>query len=158
MHLAEFNFGTLRYPWGDPRIAGFENALDQVNGVAACSPGFVWRMPDDETEAAQEASDGPLADRPNTASTLSIWTGAAPLYQFVTKTLHARIMAGRNAWFVPGDSGFLVCWWVAVGHRPDVAEGMTRWRQLQQSGETKDTFGANGLRQAALAETGLKSE
>ncbi len=156
-HLAEFNFGTLRYPWGDPRIAGFEAALDQVNAIAARSPGFIWRMPDDDMDAAQTNPDGPLADRPNTASTLSIWTGAAPLYRFVTKTLHARIMAGRKAWFVPGDSGFLVCWWVPAGHRPDVAEGMARWRHLMQAGDTCEIFSGKGLQRAALAETGQKT-
>ena len=102
-HLAEFNFGTLRYPWGDPRIAGFETALDQVNAIAARSPGFVWRMPDDAMDAAQTDPDGPLADRPNTASTLSVWTGAAPLYRFVTKTLHARIMARWRHLMQAGD-------------------------------------------------------
>ncbi len=156
-HLAEFNFGTLRYPWGDPRIAGFEAALDQVNAIAARSPGFVWRMPDDDMDAVQTNPDGPLADRPNTASTLSVWTGAAPLYRFVTKTLHARIMAGRTAWFVPGDSGFLVCWWVPVGQRPGVAEGMARWRHLMQAGDTHEIFGGKGLQRAALAETGQKT-
>lgn len=152
MHLAEFNFGTLRYPWGDPRIAGFEMAIDQVNCIAARSPGFVWRMPDDDMDAVQNDPDGPLADRPNTASTLSVWTGAAPLYRFVTKTLHARIMAGAPDWFVPGDSGFLVCWWVPEGHLPDVAEGMERWDVVQKHGETGKVFAAKGLRAAALAE------
>ncbi len=153
-HLAEFNFGTLRYPWGDPRIAGFEDAVDQVNAIAARSPGFVWRMSDDDMDAVQNDPHGPLGERPNTASTLSVWTGAAPLYRFVTKTLHARIMARQHEWFMPGDSGFLVCWWIAATHRPDVAEGMARWRDLQKHGETKDVFGANGLTIAAHAEAG----
>ncbi|MEJ8560973.1 DUF3291 domain-containing protein [Yoonia sp. GPGPB17] len=39
VYLAEFNFGTLRYPWGDQRIAGFEDAVDQVNAIGARSPG-----------------------------------------------------------------------------------------------------------------------
>ncbi len=155
MHLAEFNFGTLRYPWGDPRLAGFEDALDQVNAIAARSPGFVWRMPDAAMEAAQQDPNGALADQPNTASTLSVWEGATPLYQFVTKTLHARIMAGRAAWFVPGNSGFLVCWWVPEGHHPDVAEGMARWRKVQNAGDNHDAFGSNGLVAAASAETAV---
>jgi hypothetical protein len=151
-HLAEFNFGTLRYPFGDPRIAGFENAIAQVNRIAARSPGFVWRMSDDDMDAVQNDSVGPLADRPNTASTLSVWQGAAPLYQFVTQTLHAKIMAGREDWFVPGDSGFLVCWWVPEGYRPSVVEGMERWRVLQSDGESKDVFGTKGLVDAARVE------
>ena len=95
MHLAEFNFGTLRHPWGDPRISGFEIALDQVNAIGARSPGFVWRLIDDDMDFAQEDPNGALADRPNTAFTLSVWEGAAPLYNFVTKTLHVRSCPAR---------------------------------------------------------------
>ena len=148
-HLAEFNFGTLRYPWGDPRIAGFENAVAQVNAIGARSPGFVWRMPDDQMEFAQEDPAGVLFDRPNTASTLSVWEDAGTLYRFVTKTLHARIMKGAPDWFVPGDSGHLVCWWVPEGYRPDVAEGLAKWHILQDRGEDENTFGAKGLKALA---------
>ncbi len=153
-HLAEFNFGTLAYPWDDPRIAGFQNAIAQVNAIAERSPGFVWRLSDDDMEATQEDTTGPLADRPNTASTLSVWADAPALYQFVTKTLHARIMRGAPDWFVPGDSGFLVCWWVPVGTRPSVAEGMAQWHQLQQEGESAARFGGKSLKAYALADTG----
>lgn len=148
-HLAEFNFGTLRYPWGDPRIAGFEDAVDQVNAIGARSPGFIWRLPDGDMEFAQEDASGALVDRPNTASTLSIWQDAGSLYRFVTKTLHARIMTGAPDWFVPDDSGHLVCWWVPDGYRPDVAEGLQKWQVLQTQGETKDVFGAKGLKALA---------
>jgi len=149
--LAEFNFGTLRYPWGDPRIAGFEDAVDQVNAIGARSPGFIWRLPDDDMEFAQEDPSGPLKDRPNTASTLSVWENAGSLYRFVTKTLHARIMKGAPEWFVPGDSGHLVCWWVPQGHRPDVAEGMEKWHILQSHGADENIFDANGLKALATA-------
>lgn len=152
-HLAEFNFGTLRYPWGDPRIAGFEDAVDQVNAIGARSPGFIWRLPDDDMDAAQNDPNGPLRNRPNTASTLSIWEEPVALYQFVTKTLHARIMKGAPDWFVPGDSGHLVCWWVPVGSRPRVAEGMQMWQTLQERGETEFVFGANQLKTLASQST-----
>ena len=149
MHLAEFNFGTMSFPWGEPRIAGFEDAIDQVNAIGARSPGFVWRMPDDLMEATQEDPLGPLADRPNTASTLSVGEDAPSRYHFVTRTLHARGMKGASEWFVPGDSGHLVCWWVPEDARPSVAEGMDHWHDLQQYGETEHVFGARRL--AALA-------
>ena len=153
LYLAEFNFGTLKYDWSDPRLAGFENALDQVNAIGARSPGFVWRMPDDEMEHAQEDPQGPLKDRPNTASTLSVWEDAPSLYRFVTKTLHARVMKGARDWFVVGDSGHLVCWFVEAGHRPTVDEGMAQWRKLQAYGETENLFDAKGLKARALLNT-----
>ena len=150
MHLAEFNFGTLAYPWGDPRIAGFENAVARVNDIGARSPGFVWRLSDDDMDAAQNDPHGALSNRPNTASTLSVWEDPAALYHFVTRTLHARIMKGAPNWFVAGDSGHLVCWWVVEGSRPTVAEGMARWGVLQKHGPTQSTFGALQLKALAL--------
>ncbi len=41
------NMGFLLHPHGDPRIAGFEDNLDHINGVADRSNGFVWRLKDD---------------------------------------------------------------------------------------------------------------
>jgi len=145
-HLASFNFGTMRYPWDDPRVADFQNALDRVNDIGARSPGFVWRLDDDAMEATQDDHAGPLADRPNTASTLSVWEGPAQLWHFVENTLHAKFMARRGEWFVPDDSGYFVGWWVPIGHRPSVAEGMNRWRDVQANGDTEAAFGASGLR------------
>ena len=150
MPLAEFNFGTLRYPWDDPRLADFQDNLDRVNGLAQRSPGFVWMLDEDAMDATQNDPTGPLADRPNTASTLSVWDDAASLWHFVEKTLHGRFKARAGEWFEPGDSGHLVVWEVAPGHRPDVAEGMAQWRALQAEGASDRRFGATGLRRRAL--------
>ena len=43
-HIAQMNMGYLRHPFGDPRIAEFENNSDLVNGIADRSPGFIWRL------------------------------------------------------------------------------------------------------------------
>ena len=152
MHLAEFNFGTLAYPWGDPRVAGFVDAVAQVNAIGARSPGFIWRMPGEVMDAAQNDAGGALLDRPNTASTLSVWQDPAALYHFVTRTVHARIMKGAPDWFVPGDSGHLVCWWVTEGSEPSVAEGMARWHALQKHGDTEMIFGAQQLKALAMGD------
>lgn len=144
-HLAEFNFGTLAHDWEDPRVAGFVNGITQVNAIAERSPGFVWRLGDEEMGDVQEDSAGPLADRPLTASTLSVWETPADLWQFVEKTVHRRFMARAAEWFVPGDRGYFVAWWVPIGHRPTVTEGMQRWKQLDRDGESETVFGTTGL-------------
>jgi len=153
MPLAEFNFGTLKYPWDDPRLADFQDNLDRVNALGQRSPGFIWMLDGDDMEATQEDGQGPLADRPNTASTLSVWQDAASLWQFVDKTLHARFMARAGEWFVQGDSGHLVVWRVDAGHQPTVAEGMAQWKLLLADGPTADRFGGTQLRQLAKAST-----
>lgn len=145
-HVAEFNFGTLLYPWDDPRVADFQNGLDRVNEIGERSPGFVWRISDDEMEAVQEDPQGAMADRPNTASTLSVWQTPKALWHFVEKTLHARFMARSAEWFVAGDSGHCVGWWVPEGHKPTVAEGMQKWAELQRDGATQNAFDAATLR------------
>jgi len=126
MAIAEFNFGTLKYPWGDARLADFQDNLDRVNTIAQRSDGFIWMLPEEAMEAAQSDPHGPLADRPNTASTLSIWQSEAQLYQFVHKTLHARFLARGQEWYV----------------------------QLQANGPTAEVFGGKELAKRALAEKG----
>lgn len=149
MPLAEFNFGTLKYQWDDPRLADFQTNLDRVNGLGKRSPGFIWMLDGDEMEAEQEDGQGPLADRPNTASTLSVWKDAASLWHFVEKTLHAKFMTRADEWFRADDRGHLVIWRVADGHRPSVAEGMAQWQQLQANGPTSDRFDGPTLRKLA---------
>ena len=150
--LASFNFGTLRFPWDDPRVKDFQDNLDRVNSLAARSPGFVWRLDDAAMEAAQMDPEGPLKDRPNTASTLSVWEQPADLWHFVHRTLHSRFLARGAEWFVPGDRGHFVGWWIDRGHKPSVAEGMRMWDEVQANGDSADAFGAGRLRQ--LAEIG----
>ncbi|RYH03274.1 DUF3291 domain-containing protein [Salipiger sp. IMCC34102] len=145
MPLAELNFGTLRYPWDDPRIADFQNALDWVNLLAQRSDGFVWMLDGESMFEAQTELSGAFALRPNTASTLLVWRDADSLWSFVHKTVHAKFLARSAEWFVPDDSGHLVIWTVPQDHRPDLAEGLARWRALEQAGETAETFGARGL-------------
>lgn len=149
MPLAEFNFGTLRYPWGDARLADFQDNLERVNGLAQRVDGFIWMLPEAEMDAAQSDPNGPLGDRANTASTLSVWRDARSLWQFVDKTLHAKFLARGAEWYVDDDRGHLVIWEVADGHRPTVAEGMARWRDLQQNGSTETVFDGPRLREIA---------
>ncbi len=151
MPLAEFNFGTLKYDWDDPRLKDFQDNLDRVNNLGKRSPGFLWMLDGDSMEAEQQNWQGPLADRPNTASTLSVWRDAQSLWRFVDKTLHARFMARSDEWFKPDDRGHLVVWNVAEGHRPSVAEGMERWHDLQRFGPTETVFDGARLRALALS-------
>ncbi len=151
MALAEFNFGTLKYDWDDPRLSGFRDNLDLVNGIAARSDGFIWTLPADDMDATQSDPNGPLSDRPNTASTLSVWQDATTLWSFVNTTLHARFLKRAHEWFQEGDSGHLVVWRCAVDHQPTVAEAMEKWRALQSDGPSADVFGGAELKALSQA-------
>ena len=153
MHLAEFNFGTLKYDWDDPRVADFVNALDRVNGLAAQMPGFVWRLTDDEMDAAQNDPDGALGGNPRMASTLSVWESVAALEHFVWNTVHRSFYGRKAEWYDAIGNGNLVLWWVPEGHRPSAAEGMARWHYMKDQGYSDHAFGWSYLKDAQAWKT-----
>ena len=140
MHLAEFNIGTLKYDWDDPRVADFQNNLDRVYDIARRAPGYVWHMEGDDMEAAQLDPDGPLDGNPRTASTLSVWETAESLHHFVWKTVHKQFYDRRTEWYDPGQGMRLVMWWVDPGHHPTVTEAMERFHHLEKHGNTDHAF------------------
>ncbi len=159
MYLAEYNFGTLRYGWDDPRSAAFVDGLDLVNGVADRADGFVWRATDDDlgTDGAVPSDLAPkdrerLAHE-DLAATLSIWKSAEALEQFVWKTVHRQFYARKAEWYEAVGNGNLVLWWVTEGERPTFAEGMARWRHLQDNGNTDHAFGWSYLKEAQAWKT-----
>ena len=147
-HLAEFNVGTLRHDWDDPRTADFVAGLDRVNALAEASNGFVWRMKDDDSAATQAAVED---DR--LAWTLSVWDSVAALEHFVWNTVHRQYYARKAEWYDPAGNGNLVLWSVPEGHRPGFAEGMARWTHLRDHGESETAFNWAFAREAVLWKT-----
>jgi hypothetical protein len=140
-HLAELNFGTLRHDWDDPRIKAFVDGLDLVNGLAERAPGFVWRLTDDEMGAEQVGEGGAFGGNPRIASTLSVWRDVAALEHFVWNTVHRQFYARRAEWYDAVGNSNLVLWWVPVGARPNVAEGLARFAHLRDNGASDHAFG-----------------
>lgn len=143
-HLAEFNIGTLKHDWDDPRVADFRDNLDRVFAIAERSPGYVWHMKEVEMEAAQLDAAGLLGGNPRTASTLSVWQDLPSLDRFVWRTIHRRFYDRRAEWYGPQSewSGLrLVMWWIPAGHLPGIDEAVARLTQLARSGDCDSAFG-----------------
>lgn len=149
-HLAEFNIGTLRYDWDDPRVADFQNNLDRVYGIAAQSPGYVWHLDGDAMEAAQLEAEGVLGGNPRTASTLSVWEDAESLAHFTWNTLHKQFVDRKAEWYDLAEQGWgghrLVMWWVRPGHLPSVKEAVERLTYLADHGASDHAFGWDHLK------------
>lgn len=152
-HLAEFNIGILKHDWDDPRVKDFVDGLDLVNAVAARSPGFVWRLSDDDMDVAQNDQDGPLGGNPRTASTLSVWESVAALEAFVWNTVHRQFYARKDEWYDLSDALRFVMWWVPKGHRPTIAEAADRFRMLEINGPSNKAFGWRWVEEARLWRT-----
>ncbi len=145
MHLAELNLGILKHDWDDPRVQGFVDGIAIVNKVAERSDGFIWRMSDDDMDAAQRDPNGPFGN-PRTASTLSVWRDLNSLEHFVWNTVHKRFYDRRAEWYDAVDSLRFVLWQVPQGHRPDLVEAIARFRHLEANGDSEHAFGWDYLR------------
>lgn len=139
-HIAQMNWGILRADWDDPAVAEFVDNLDRVNGVAMRSPGFVWMMPEDEMDAAQNDPDGVFGGNPRTASTMSVWETPEALDSFVHKTVHASFMARAAQWYLPQTARQYVIWPVPAGHRPSLGEAKDRLDHLSTNGPTPQAY------------------
>jgi hypothetical protein len=139
MHLAQLNVGEILYPMDDPRMAGFADRLDAVNALADRSEGFIWRLVDDDPtyDAATELR---LPGDQDMLVNMSVWTGFEPLYRYVYKTVHAKIMRDRRNWFKPLKRRHLVLWWIEPGALPTLEDAAERLGHLDQHGATPFAF------------------
>jgi hypothetical protein len=135
-HLAQFNFARLVAPLEDPRIDGFRLELDRINALAEAQPGFVWRM----VGEGDTATDIRAFDDDLVLVNASVWQSAEHLAAFVFRSEHRAFLRQRRDWFEAIDEAYLVLWWVAAGHRPDLVECLERLSALQQCGATPHAF------------------
>jgi hypothetical protein len=135
--LAELNIARLRQPLEHPDTAEFVTALDEINALAECSPGFVWRLTDDSGHSSSyvRAYDDPLM-----IINLSVWASPDALHDFVFRTAHTPFLRRRREWFERMDEAFLVCWWIPAGHLPTVDDAMARLDGLRADGVSDEAF------------------
>jgi hypothetical protein len=137
MHLAQVNIAALKYPLDDPRVAGFVNGLDLVNGIAERSDGFVWRL----MEGNGDADDIGALDDPMVVVNLSVWRDPECLERFVWQTVHKQFYRRRAEWFSVLEKQHLAMWWVDEGHHPTLGEAKERLEYLDANGSSDFAFG-----------------
>lgn len=135
-HLAQMNIGRMLYPLDDPRMAGFMNALDEINALADRTPGFVWRL---QTEAGNATDLRPYEDVAMIVN-MSVWESIEALFTYAYTSKHVEFLRRRREWFEKMAESPLVLWWVPAGHIPTVAEGQERIARLHRDGPTPLAF------------------
>lgn len=138
-HVAQCNVGRVVSPLDHDDMAEFVTALDPVNAIAESSPGFVWRLKDEDGQSSSYV-DIPGSDDPLLIINYSIWEDLASLKHFVNQTDHVAYLRRRREWFEKLDVPTSVAWWVVAGTLPDVGEAYRRVRHLQEHGPTAEAF------------------
>lgn len=139
--FAQLNVARLRHPLDDARTAGFVDALDPINALAESSPGFVWRLVDDDGQSSSFVElPGDRGTDPLFVVNLSVWETPEQLREFVFGTQHRDFLRRRAEWFESFDGVYTVCWWVSAGHQPTAAEALDRLDKLDAEGSSREAF------------------
>lgn len=151
-HLAELNVGRLLAPPEDPRVAGFMNALDRVNGLGRRMPGFVWMM-EGSGEPGTGNTETAIGGDAHFISNLTVWETVETLEAFVWNTVHRQFYERRAEWFEVLGRMHFVMWWVPEGHRPTLPEALARLDHLRENGDSDVAFGWKYLKEAQAWKT-----
>jgi heme-degrading monooxygenase HmoA len=135
-HLAQVNIGRALGPIESPIMAEFVARLDEINALADASPGFVWRLQGDDGNATSIRA----YDDERILVNMSVWESLDALTAFVYASAHRPVMRRRREWFERFEGPYMALWWVAAGHRPDVAEARERLEHLRTHGPTPFAF------------------
>ena len=135
--LAQINIGRLTAPADDPRVADFIAALSHVNALADAAPGFVWRLVDETSAGAIDIRPTP---DPLLAVNMSVWEDAESLFAFVYRSAHTPFMGRRREWFQRFEGAYQALWWIEVGTRPTVDDGLARLWRLDRYGPSPWAF------------------
>jgi hypothetical protein len=135
--LAQLNVGRIvGVHMQDPVMQTFVDLLDHINALAEGSPGFVWRLKDENNNAT---SLNPFGDD-RVIVNMSVWESLEALEKFVYKSQHFEVLKRRKEWFEKFGKPFMVLWYVPAGHRPSVEEAIQKLTQLQESGPSPAAF------------------
>jgi hypothetical protein len=133
--LAHLNIARLRAPMDSPPMAGFVAQLESLNALADASPGFIWRLKDEDPNdpGVRALGEGMLIN-------LSVWRDSSSLAEFVYRSAHAGVMRRRREWFTQLDEPYVVLWWVAAGDVPTILEAARRLELLRATGASAEGF------------------
>ncbi len=134
--LAEFNIARLHAPLEAPETSEFTSVLEAVNQIAEVSPGFVWRLTDDDDRSSSYVS---VFDDPNLIVNFSVWSDLESLRHFTYRSGHSAYLRRRREWFEEGSTK-LVCWWIPAGEVPTVTDAVERLEHLDAHGPTPLAF------------------
>lgn len=135
--LAQMNVGIARDAMDSEVMKGFADRLDEMNTLAEQSPGFVWRLVDDESG---DATSIQAFENPNMIVNMSVWQDIASLKHYVYQTVHVEMLKDKKLWFEKMAESHQVLWWVPKGHTPTIEEGKQRLQLIQQNGASAEAF------------------
>ena len=135
-HLANYNIARMVAPLDSEVMQEFVDALDRINHLADQSPGFVWRL---QEENGTATNIRPYDDAMILIN-MSVWESVEALRQFTYHSGHREVFLQRRKWFEPMEARHLVLWWIPAGTYPTLEEGKQRLEMLRRDGPAATAF------------------
>ena len=136
-HLAQINIAQMKgKDVDDPIMKDFVDNIDRINQLAEASPGFVWRLKDDEDNAL---SINPFPDN-SLLINVSVWEDVKSLEQYVYHSMHVEIMKRKREWFHHFNGFYYALWWIKAGAFPSAQQAAEKLKQLQVNGPSQEVF------------------
>ena len=137
MTIAQMNWGKLRFSLEDIRMAEFTKSLDKVYQLAESHPGFIWRIPDNQSEL--QLAD--LGFDKLISSTVSVWDNLGSLKDYTYNSIHGVYLKRSSEWFKIIDGPQLVIWDVKKNNQPTFKEAFERLDYLKNNGPSDFAYG-----------------
>lgn len=141
--LAQLNITKLKAGLEDPIMKEFKDFLAPVNQLAEESAGFIWRLKDENGEAAIDV-ESPFED-PMIFVNMSVWEDFESLRSYTYDTVHSYFLKSRKKWSEKMDSHQVVLWWIDMGHIPTLEEAKSKLDQLELKGSSPTAFSLREL-------------
>ena len=132
MSIAQMNWGRLRFCLDDKRMREFAESLNKVYSLAEKHPGFIWRIPDNQSKS--QLSD--LGFDKLISSTVSVWKDINSLKDYTYNSLHGVYLKRSSEWFEKIDGPQLVIWNTDNDTKPTFKESFNRLEYLKNNGST----------------------
>jgi len=142
-HLAQANIARFKATLDDPVMKEFVDFLEPVNKFAEESPGFVWRLKDEEGRPASYL-ESPFKDE-MMAVNISLWEDLESFKAFVYGSVHSYFLRNKKKWFDLKDPSQFVMWWLPKGVVPSVQMAKERLEGLEKNGPSPSGFTFNQL-------------
>ena len=135
-HLAQLNLGYFNAPLDSEEMAEFRRALEPINALAESTPGFVWRLTDEDGGSSSYVEVPGVKD-PLAAPNMSVWETLDALKHFMHKSGHAIYLRRRREWFRKPDGLINVLWWIPAGEVPTLSDAIRRLHHLEVHGPSQ---------------------
>jgi hypothetical protein len=134
--LAQINVAKLLEPIESPLLEDFVSELDRINQLAEESPGFVYRLKDEDINSniyMEQHIQGYIVN-------ISVWADVDSLKNFTYNSGHIEVFRKRSKWFHRSKEPHIALWWIEAESFPSAETAMARLKFLIKHGETPKAF------------------